>query len=154
MMPPSAIGHAAQPGQIDTANRGRHDLGQDDNDETRNHLMIGVVMVVDTVVCTRTGPSAYLSGRLWSTPRHSVRIWLRLVRPGPAPLHRTLMIAVGVAVVECAVVSLTHHPPARRRQEARMNQLNPALRLTIFIGDCDKWHHKPLSAEIVHRAHQ
>ena len=35
-----------------------------------------------------------------------------------------------------------------------MNQLNPALRLTIFIGDCDKWHHKPLSAEIVHRGHQ
>jgi len=28
-----------------------------------------------------------------------------------------------------------------------------ALRLTIFIGDADRWHHKPLSAEIVHRAH-
>ncbi len=30
---------------------------------------------------------------------------------------------------------------------------NTALRLTIFIGDSDRWHHKPLSTEIVHRAH-
>ena len=29
----------------------------------------------------------------------------------------------------------------------------PALRLTIFIGESDQWHHKPLYAEIVHRAH-
>jgi uncharacterized protein len=29
-----------------------------------------------------------------------------------------------------------------------------ALRLTIFVGDCDQWHHKPLYTEIVHRAHQ
>ena len=28
-----------------------------------------------------------------------------------------------------------------------------ALRLTIFIGESDRWHHKPLYAEIVHRAH-
>jgi PII-like signaling protein len=29
-----------------------------------------------------------------------------------------------------------------------------ALRLTIFIGEDDMWHHKPLYHEIVHRAHQ
>jgi PII-like signaling protein len=29
----------------------------------------------------------------------------------------------------------------------------PALRLTIFIGEDDTWHHKPLYHEIVHRAH-
>jgi len=29
-----------------------------------------------------------------------------------------------------------------------------ALRLTIFVGEFDKWHHKPLYTEIVHRAHQ
>jgi uncharacterized protein len=28
-----------------------------------------------------------------------------------------------------------------------------ALRLTILIGESDRWHHKPLYAEIVHRAH-
>ncbi|MFJ6834330.1 DUF190 domain-containing protein [Streptomyces sp. NPDC091209] len=28
-----------------------------------------------------------------------------------------------------------------------------ALRVTIFIGENDTWHHKPLYAEIVHRAH-
>ncbi|NUT34906.1 MAG: DUF190 domain-containing protein [Hamadaea sp.] len=28
-----------------------------------------------------------------------------------------------------------------------------ALRLTIFVGDDDQWHHRPLSTEIVHRAH-
>ena len=29
----------------------------------------------------------------------------------------------------------------------------PAKRLTVFIGESDTWHHKPLYAEIVHRAH-
>ena len=30
----------------------------------------------------------------------------------------------------------------------------PALRLTVFIGEDDQWHHRPLYHEIVHRAHQ
>jgi PII-like signaling protein len=29
----------------------------------------------------------------------------------------------------------------------------PALRLTIFVGEDDRWHHRPLYSEIVHRAH-
>ncbi|WP_418955266.1 DUF190 domain-containing protein [Streptomyces tritici] len=29
-----------------------------------------------------------------------------------------------------------------------------ALRVTIFLGDNDLWHHRPLYTEIVHRAHQ
>ncbi len=29
-----------------------------------------------------------------------------------------------------------------------------ARRLTIFIGETDSWHHRPLYAEIVHRAHR
>ncbi|WP_217185082.1 DUF190 domain-containing protein [Streptomyces sp. AC495_CC817] len=29
-----------------------------------------------------------------------------------------------------------------------------ALRVTIFIGENDVWHHKPLYTEIVHRAHR
>jgi PII-like signaling protein len=36
--------------------------------------------------------------------------------------------------------------PARRLS-------GPALRVTIFIGENDTWHHKPLYAEIVRRAH-
>jgi PII-like signaling protein len=32
--------------------------------------------------------------------------------------------------------------------------MKTALQLTIFIEECDTWHHRPLSAEIVHRAHQ
>ncbi|MFF4054975.1 DUF190 domain-containing protein [Streptomyces sp. NPDC001668] len=28
-----------------------------------------------------------------------------------------------------------------------------ALRLTVYIGENDTWHHKPLYSEIVHRAH-
>ncbi|MEW1695688.1 DUF190 domain-containing protein [Streptomyces sp. NPDC093249] len=28
-----------------------------------------------------------------------------------------------------------------------------ALRLTVLVGENDTWHHKPLSTEIVHRAH-
>lgn len=28
-----------------------------------------------------------------------------------------------------------------------------ALRLTVFLGESDTWHHKPLFTEIVHRAH-
>jgi len=31
---------------------------------------------------------------------------------------------------------------------------DPAVRLTIFIGEDDQWHHKPLYHEIVHRAHK
>ena len=30
----------------------------------------------------------------------------------------------------------------------------PALRLTIFVGESDVWHHRPLYTEIVHRAHK
>ncbi|MET9452309.1 DUF190 domain-containing protein [Streptomyces cinerochromogenes] len=29
----------------------------------------------------------------------------------------------------------------------------PALRLTVYVGENDTWHHKPLYSEIVHRAH-
>jgi len=29
----------------------------------------------------------------------------------------------------------------------------PAVRATIFVGEGDTWHHKPLYTEIVHRAH-
>ncbi|MFJ4979451.1 DUF190 domain-containing protein [Streptomyces coeruleorubidus] len=29
-----------------------------------------------------------------------------------------------------------------------------ALRLTVFVGENDTWHHKPLYSEIVHRAHE
>ena len=34
-----------------------------------------------------------------------------------------------------------------------MKLQGPATRLTIFVGETDQWHHKPLSTEIVHRAH-
>jgi PII-like signaling protein len=30
----------------------------------------------------------------------------------------------------------------------------PARRLTVYIGEDDTWHGRPLSSEIVHRAHQ
>jgi PII-like signaling protein len=29
----------------------------------------------------------------------------------------------------------------------------PALRLSVFVGESDQWHHRPLYHEIVHRAH-
>jgi uncharacterized protein len=29
-----------------------------------------------------------------------------------------------------------------------------ALRVSIFVGESDQWHHKPLYTEIVHRAHR
>ncbi|MBB5158624.1 DUF190 domain-containing protein [Saccharopolyspora phatthalungensis] len=32
-------------------------------------------------------------------------------------------------------------------------QHSQALRATIFVGENDTWHHKPLFSEIVHRAH-
>ncbi len=34
-----------------------------------------------------------------------------------------------------------------------MELSGPALRLTVFIGEADRWHHRPLYTEIVHRAH-
>ena len=33
-------------------------------------------------------------------------------------------------------------------------QSGPALRLTIFVKANDRWHHRPLYTEIVHRAHE
>ncbi|MCW7988096.1 DUF190 domain-containing protein [Streptomyces sp. SID8375] len=30
----------------------------------------------------------------------------------------------------------------------------PALRLTVLVGEQDAWHHKPLYAEVVHRARE
>jgi PII-like signaling protein len=35
-----------------------------------------------------------------------------------------------------------------------MTLQGPARRITIFIGESDRYNHKPLYAEIVHRAHQ
>jgi PII-like signaling protein len=35
-----------------------------------------------------------------------------------------------------------------------MRLSGPARRLTVFIGEDDRWHHKPLYTEIVHRAHK
>ena len=35
-----------------------------------------------------------------------------------------------------------------------MSLTGPARRITIFIGESDRYHHRPLYAEIVHRAHQ
>ncbi|MDH2425984.1 DUF190 domain-containing protein [Sphaerisporangium sp. TRM90804] len=34
-----------------------------------------------------------------------------------------------------------------------MTRTQPALRLTLFVGETDQWHHRPLFHEIVHRAH-
>jgi PII-like signaling protein len=28
-----------------------------------------------------------------------------------------------------------------------------AVRLTVYVGESDRWHHRPLYTEIVHRAH-
>ncbi len=35
-----------------------------------------------------------------------------------------------------------------------MSLEGPAQRITVLIGEDDTWHHKPLYAEIVHRAHE
>jgi PII-like signaling protein len=35
-----------------------------------------------------------------------------------------------------------------------MKLAGPAVRLTIFVGEDDQWHHRPLYHEIVHRAHE
>lgn len=34
-----------------------------------------------------------------------------------------------------------------------MRLTGTALRLTIMVGESDRWHHRPLFTEIVHRAH-
>ena len=35
-----------------------------------------------------------------------------------------------------------------------MRLAGEAVRLSIFIGEDDQWHHRPLYTEIVHRAHR
>jgi hypothetical protein len=34
-----------------------------------------------------------------------------------------------------------------------MTITGPALRLSVFLGESEQWHHHPLYTEIVHRAH-
>lgn len=34
-----------------------------------------------------------------------------------------------------------------------MSPGGPATRLTVYLGESDQWHHRPVYAEIVHRAH-
>lgn len=34
-----------------------------------------------------------------------------------------------------------------------MKRQGPAMRLTVFLGESDQWHHHPVYTEIVHRAH-
>jgi uncharacterized protein len=38
--------------------------------------------------------------------------------------------------------------------ESHMKLEGPSMRLTIFIGESDQWHHHPVYTEIVHRAHR
>jgi len=35
-----------------------------------------------------------------------------------------------------------------------MKLQGPSMRLTIFVGETDQWHHHPVYTEIVHRAHK
>jgi PII-like signaling protein len=35
-----------------------------------------------------------------------------------------------------------------------MSLRGPARRVTVYVGEDDTWHHKPLYTEIVHRAHR
>jgi PII-like signaling protein len=34
-----------------------------------------------------------------------------------------------------------------------MKPQSTALRLTVYLGEADQWHHRPVYTEIVHRAH-
>ncbi len=34
-----------------------------------------------------------------------------------------------------------------------MKLAGPAVRLSVFVGESDQWHHRPVYSEIVHRAH-
>jgi uncharacterized protein len=45
---------------------------------------------------------------------------------------------------------MRQHPT--RQHSTRL--AGPARRITIFVGESDRYHHKPLYAEIVHRAHE
>ena len=45
-------------------------------------------------------------------------------------------------------------PPGTRRSGGASEAPGRRRRITIFIGESDRYHHKPLYAEIVHRAHQ
>jgi len=52
-------------------------------------------------------------------------------------------------------VVLGRRDPPADLKEVHMTRLHgTALRVTIFIGESDLWHHKPLYTEIVHRAHR
>jgi PII-like signaling protein len=107
---------------------------------------------VELLDLTRGGPLA-AGGRLrpGQSRRRAAR---RLDRHHRGPAHRQ----------KADPPRPTHpisRPGARRRHRRRpssgrnptMRLYGPALRLTIFVGETDQFHHKPLYTEIVHRAH-
>lgn len=57
--------------------------------------------------------------------------------------------------------TMTDHtePESNRPESTGRGQTDPhqltvrALRLTVYLGEHDQWHHRPLYTEIVHRAH-
>jgi Na+/H+ antiporter NhaA len=66
-------------------------------------------------------------------------------------------LAPGVVLLVATAVALTwaNSPLLERdHEEDTMTRLTgTALRLTVFIGESDIWHHKPMFSGMVHRAH-
>jgi PII-like signaling protein len=75
----------------------------------------------------------------------------------PAVCGRIRVIAAGVRRAGRHGPEVAGEPTATGYaaidREDRMRLHGPALRLTVFLGETDQYHHRPLYTEIVHRAH-
>jgi protein CrcB len=61
--------------------------------------------------------------------------------------------SVSVAFAECGSLARRLARPAVPNGRREMRLAGYAVRLSVFVGEDDRWHHKPLYHEIVRRAH-
>jgi uncharacterized protein len=98
-----------------------------------------------------------LIGKVWPTSAGSFP-WVTLLINGVGCAligvrHRAgLSRSNGGRSTYCRLGNRTRNPSIRQPEDA-MRLTEPALRLTILVGESDQRHHKPLFTEIVHRAH-
>ena len=119
--------------------------------------VIGVFMVVITEVWAahRLVRPFFGTGVLGGfTTFSTYAVDIQQLVDGGRPAHRPGLSGRDPARGPRRGVARGHGDPPRPAVEAAMTRLTgSALRLTVFVGENDTWHHKPLYTEIVHRAH-
>src|SRR4051812_45780053 len=124
-------------------------------------LLIGVLMVLITEVWAahrllRPFLGTGLLGGYTTFSTYSVDVQ-QLVAAGEARTALLYLAGTLIAALSAVYAGITLTRMATQAssptQGGSMKIEGPAVRLTVFVGEDDTWHRKPLYTEIVHRAH-